>query len=68
MYEKKFVIIDTLKIEGQVDYADKKSTNKLGNSFWESQGLKDRNDLVYRNRNLNYTKFISCATTVDYYE
>ena len=30
------------------------STNKLGNSFWESQGFKDRNDLVYRNKSLNY--------------
>lgn len=29
------------------------STNKLGNSFWESQGFKDRNDLVYRNKSLN---------------
>jgi len=30
------------------------STNKLGNSFWESQGFKDRNDLVCRNKSLNY--------------
>jgi len=30
------------------------STNKLVNSFWESQGFKDRNDLVYRNKSLNY--------------
>jgi ribosomal protein S18 acetylase RimI-like enzyme len=29
-------------------------TNKLGNSFWESQGFEDRNDLVYRNKSLNY--------------
>lgn len=28
-------------------------TNKLGNSFWESQGFKERNDLVYRNKSLN---------------
>jgi ribosomal protein S18 acetylase RimI-like enzyme len=27
--------------------------NKLGNSFWEAQGFKDRNDLVYRNKSLN---------------
>lgn len=28
-------------------------TNNLGNSFWESQGFEDRNDLVYRNKSLN---------------
>lgn len=28
-------------------------TNKLGNSFWESQGFIDRTDLVYRNKSLN---------------
>lgn len=28
-------------------------TNKLGNSFWKSQGFEDRNDLVYRNKSLN---------------
>lgn len=28
-------------------------TNKLGNSFWESQGFVERNDLVYRNKSLN---------------
>jgi ribosomal protein S18 acetylase RimI-like enzyme len=28
-------------------------TNELGNSFWESQGFKERNDLVYRNKILN---------------
>ena len=27
-------------------------TNKLGNSFWESQGFSERNDLVYRNKDL----------------
>jgi ribosomal protein S18 acetylase RimI-like enzyme len=27
--------------------------NELGNSFWEAQGFKDRNDLVYRNKSLN---------------
>ena len=27
--------------------------NKLGNSFWESQGFEKRNDLVYRNKSLN---------------
>ena len=29
-------------------------TNELGNSFWESQGFEERNDLVYRNKSLNY--------------
>lgn len=28
-------------------------TNKLGNSFWESQGFVERTDLVYRNKSLN---------------
>jgi len=28
-------------------------TNKLGNSFWESEGFEVRNDLVYRNKSLN---------------
>lgn len=28
-------------------------TNKLGNSFWESQGFIERTDLVYRNKSLN---------------
>lgn len=28
-------------------------TNNIGNSFWESQGFEDRNDLVYRNKSLN---------------
>ncbi len=28
-------------------------TNKLGNSFWKSQGFEERNDLVYRNKSLN---------------
>lgn len=28
-------------------------TNKLGNSFWESQGFIERADLVYRNKSLN---------------
>lgn len=27
--------------------------NKLGNSFWKSQGFVERNDLVYRNKSLN---------------
>lgn len=27
--------------------------NKLGNSFWESQGFEERNDLVYRNKSIN---------------
>ena len=27
--------------------------NKLGNSFWESQGFEERTDLVYRNKSLN---------------
>ena len=26
--------------------------NKLGNSFWESQGFEERTDLVYRNKSL----------------
>lgn len=29
------------------------STNELGNSFWEAQGFEERQDLVYRNKNLN---------------
>ncbi|MBF7810001.1 hypothetical protein [Clostridium beijerinckii] len=28
-------------------------TNELGNSFWESQGFEERDDLVYRNKILN---------------
>ncbi|MFL0195699.1 GNAT family N-acetyltransferase [Clostridium sp. WILCCON 0269] len=28
-------------------------TNKLGNSFWKALGFEYRNDLVYRNKNLN---------------
>ncbi|SMC19761.1 Ribosomal protein S18 acetylase RimI [Clostridium acidisoli DSM 12555] len=28
-------------------------TNELGNSFWKSQGFKERNDLVYRNKSIN---------------
>lgn len=28
-------------------------TNELGNSFWESQGFAERNDLIYRNKSLN---------------
>lgn len=27
-------------------------TNKLGNSFWESQGFVERNDLVYINKSI----------------
>ncbi|WP_179208015.1 hypothetical protein [Clostridium diolis] len=28
-------------------------TNELGNSFWESQGFEERDDLVYINKILN---------------
>lgn len=28
-------------------------TNELGNYFWKSQGFKERNDLVYRNKSIN---------------
>jgi len=29
------------------------ASNKLGNEFWESLGFSCRNDLIYRNKNLN---------------
>lgn len=27
--------------------------NELGNGFWENRGFKDRDDLVYRNKNIH---------------
>lgn len=36
-------------------------SNENGNAFWESQGFFKRNDLVYRNKNINEFKIIDIS-------